>query len=202
MKAKDVKKLLNVTQQTLYNYIKKGILNPIKINDTHYEYNQDEVYNLLGIKAKLNDRINITYARVSLPKQKNDLDSQNQRLYNFCLNKGIKLDMQLTDVKSGMEFNNRKNFQKLISLVCQNKVKYVIIENKDRLVRFGFDLINEVCKQHHTEIIVMSNVDNKSYEQELTDDLISIIHYYSMKSDSNRRKLNKAKEALKENIDD
>ena len=95
-----------------------------------------------------------------------------------------------------------ENFQKLISLVCQNKVKYVIIENKDRLVRFGFDLINELFKQHHTEIIVMSNVDNKSYEQELTDDLISIIHYYSMKSDSNRRKLNKAKEALKENIDD
>lgn len=201
MKAKDVKKILNVTQQTLYNYIKKGILNPIKINDTHYEYNQEEVYNLLGVKTKINDRINISYARVSLPKQKNDLLSQNQRLYNFCLNQGINLNMQLSDIKSGMEFNNRKNFQKLISLVCQNKVRYVIVENKDRLVRFGFELIVELFKQHHTEIIVMSDVDNKSYEQELTDDLISIIHYYSMKSDPNRRKLNKAKQALLENID-
>ena len=85
------------------------------------------------------------------------------------------------------------------NLICENKVKTVIIENKDRLVRFGFDLVKEICKLHGTEIIVMSDYPNKTYEQELTDDLISIIHYYSMKSYANRIKLNKAENILKEN---
>ena len=179
------------------NYIAKGLLHPIKLSKTHYEYNDNEVYNLIG-KNKSNDRLTITYARVSLPKQKEDLDRQNERLYNFAINNGLNISKQLSDIKSGMEFSKRKNFIKLINLVCENKVKIVIIENKDRLVRFGFDLLKEMFKLHGTEIIVISDVPNKSYEQELTDDLISIIHYYSMKSYSNRRKFNKAENILKE----
>lgn len=198
MKSSKVKQLLNITQQTLSNYIAKGLLHPIKLSKTHYEYNDDEVYNLIG-KNKSNDRLIITYARVSLPKQKEDLDRQNERLYNFAINNGLNISKQLSDIKSGMEFSKRKNFIKLINLVCENKVKIVIIENKDRLVRFGFDLLKEMFKLHGTEIIVISDVPNKSYEQELTDDLISIIHYYSMKSYSNRRKFNKAENILKEN---
>ena len=73
-----------------------------------------------------------------------------------------------------------------------------IVENKDRLVRFGFDLVKELFRQHGTEIIVVSDADNKTYEQELTEDLISIIRYYSMKSYSNRRKMNKIKKILSE----
>ena len=197
MKSSKVKQLLNVTQQTLSNYIAKGILNPIKINKTHYEYDENEVYELIG-QNKTTDRLTITYARVSLPKQKNDLESQNKRLYDFATSNGFVISKQLSDIKSGMEFTKRKNFIKLLNLICENKVKTVIIENKDRLVRFGFDLVKEICKLHGTEIIVMSDYPNKSYEQELTDDLISIIHYYSMKSYSNRTKLNKAENILKE----
>ena len=83
-------------------------------------------------------------------------------------------------------------------MVVNGEVKQVIVENKDRLVRFGFDLLKEVFRCHGTDIIVISDIDNKSYEEELTDDLISIIHYYSMKSYSNRRKLNNAAMALKD----
>ena len=86
---------------------------------------------------------------------------------------------------------------KLLNIVCENRVKTVIVENKDRLVRFGFNLLKEVFRLHGTEIVVISDIPNKSYEQELTDDLISIIHYYSMKSYSNRRKLNNAEKILK-----
>ena len=77
--------------------------------------------------------------------------------------------------------------------------KYKVYENKDRLCRFGFELFETFCKQFNTNIIVVSNEDNKSYEKELNDDLISIIHYFSMKSYSNRRKLNKIKKELQEN---
>ena len=164
-----------------------------------YEYDDNEVYALINKEVK--DRVNVTYARVSLQKQKNDLERQNERLYNFAANRGIQLSEQLQDIKSGMNFNERKAFAKLIKMVTMHKIDKVIVENKDRLVRFGFDLVKEMFKLHGTEIIVMSDVNNKSYEQELTDDLISIIHYYSMKSYSNRKKLNNAKKALQDNTE-
>lgn len=73
MKSSKVKQILNVTQQTLSNYVAKGILHPVKLSRTHYEYDEDEVYALLG-KNKNNDRMVVTYARVSLPKQKDDTE--------------------------------------------------------------------------------------------------------------------------------
>ena len=97
-----------------------------------------------------------------------------------------------------MNFTNRKNFIKLIDDITNNKIETIIVENKDRLARFGFDLFEMLCKQYNVNIIVTSNVENKSYETELTEDLISIIHHFSMKSYSNRRKFNKLKQKLKE----
>lgn len=199
MKSNEVKKVLGITQKTINNYVKTGKLHPIVINSHHYEYDRDEVYSLI---KKRKERFNFTYARVSLPKQKNDLVTQNERLYDFALRNGIAIKEQLQDVKSGMAFSERKAFMKLLAMVTDNTVDTVVIENKDRLTRFGFEMINEVFKQHGTKIIVISEMENKSYEQELTDDLISIIHYYSMKSYSNRRKLHNAIKALKNNEDE
>ena len=199
MKANEVRKILGVTQKTLNTYVKIGKLNPLKVNSHHYEYDRDEVYSLI---KKSKPRINVTYARVSLPKQKNDLVTQNDRLYDFALRNGYTIKEQLQDIKSGMSFSERKSFMKLIDMVVNNSVEYVIVENRDRLVRFGFELLKEVFAKHGTTIIVMSETENRSYEQELTDDLISIIHYYSMKPYSNRRKLHNAEKALKNNTEE
>lgn len=197
MKSSKVKQILNVTQQTLSNYVAKGVLHPMKLSRTHYEYDEDEVYALLG-KNKNNDRVVVTYARVSLPKQKGDLEKQKERLYSYAISNGYTISEQFSDIKSGMEFEKRKDFMKMLDMVCENRIKTVIVENKDRIVRFGFNLLKEVFRLHGTEIVVMSETPNKSYEQELTDDIISIIHYYSMKSYSNRRKFHNAEKVLKE----
>lgn len=194
MKAKEVLKILNITHRTLGTYVKNGKLNPIKINTNHYEYDAEEVYGILG---KNKERYNVAYSRVSLPKQKNDLKKQTQRLYDFALSKGYQLKEQIEDIKSGMSFEERKGFIKLLNKVTNYEVKNVIIENKDRLVRFGFELIKMLFEKYGTNIIVLSDEMNKSYEQELTDDLLSIIHYYSMKSYSHRRKLNNAAKVLR-----
>ena len=198
MKAREVRDILKVTQKTLNVYVKTGKLHPVVVNPNHYEYDRDEVYSLV---KKTRQRINVTYARVSLPKQKNDLKTQNDRLYDFVTRNGYTLGEQIEDVKSGMAFSERKGFMKLLGMVVDDKVDNVFVENRDRLARFGFQLLDEVFKAHGTKIVVMSEADNKSYEQELTDDLISIIHYYSMKSDSNRRRLHAAEKALKEKIE-
>lgn len=198
MKAKDVRNILGVTKKTLNNYVRLGKLHPVKINTHHYEYDEDEVYSMLG---RTKERYNVTYSRVSLPKQKNDLKTQTERIYNFAISNGYQIAEQLEDIKSGMSFAERKSFCKLLNKVTNFEVKYVIIENKDRLVRFGFELIEMFFKKFGTQIIVASDTENKTYEQELTDDLISIIHYYSMKSYSHRRKLHKIEEDLKNNAD-
>ena len=195
MKAKEALNILNITHRTLGTYVKKGLLNPTKINTNHHEYDPEEVFAILG---KNKERYNITYSRVSLPKQKNDLETQTKRLYEFSTSNGYQIKEQIEDIKSGMSFEDRKGFVKLLKKVMNYEVKNVIIEHKDRLVRFGFELIQMLFDKYGTNIIVISDDDtNKTYEQELTDDLLSIIHYYSMKSYSHRRKLNNAAKALK-----
>lgn len=196
MKSVEARNILGVTQKTLNTYIKTGKLHPVKINTNHYEYDRDEIYALL---KKDKQRVNVTYSRVSLPKQTNDLKTQTNRLYDFAIKNGYTLQYQFEDIKSGMEFKNRKQFNQLLDMVINNEINTVIIENKDRLVRFGFDLIETLFAKHGTNIVVVSETENKTYEQELTDDLISIIHYYSMRSYSNRRKLHNAETALKNN---
>jgi len=197
MKIKEVKKILKVTNRTINNYIKQGKIRYNKINDKHYDYNDEDIFSL--IKKKYPKRKVVTYSRVSLSKQKNDLISQNERLYNYAISNGYCLHKQYQDVKSGMNFLDRKEFNKLVEGVVNNEIETIIIENKDRLARFGFELFEIFCKQYNVNIIITSDVENKSYETELTEDLISIIHYFSVKSYSNRRKLNKIKQELKEN---
>lgn len=196
MKARDVKKFLNITQPTLSKYAKEGLVRYTKINDRHYQYNEDDVYKLVGLGKTKKKKINVSYSRISCSNQTNQLKDQTNRIYEYCISKGIDLDRQLEDVKSGMNFD-RKNFQNLIDMIIRGEVELVIVENKDRLVRFGFDLLESIFKYFGTKIFVINDkITNKSYEQELTEDLVSIIHYFSMKMYSNRRKLNKFKKEL------
>jgi len=199
MKAKEVKNILGITQNTINNYVKKGVLRYTEVNPFHYIYNDDDVNRLAGRVKENPYKYNVTYSRVSLSKQKNDLISQKQRLYDFSISSGFIIEKEISDIKSGMNFKDRNGLNDLIREVIASKVDTVIIENKDRLARFGFELLEKLFESFGTKIIVVSNADNMTYEQELTQDLISIIHYFSMKSYSNRRKLNKIKRELLEN---
>ena len=99
--------------------------------------------------------------------------------------------------------SERNDFQELIRRVISNEIAMVVIENKDRLVRFGYEILEQIFKYFGCTILVLNDVlENKTYEQELTDDLISIIHYFTMKSYSHRRKLNKIRKELENNEND
>ena len=196
MKAKEVRSILGITQQTLYNWTKEGKIKFHKISDHLNIYDDDSVYALIGNKQNKRNRKIISYSRVSTQNQKEQLKEQTQRIYDSCISRGIKLDEQLEDIKSGMS-EDRPNFQKLIRMVVKNEVELVVIENKDRLIRFGYSTIESIFKYFGTKILVLNyTIDNKTYEQELTEDLISIIHYFTMKSYSHRRKLNKLRKDL------
>ncbi len=200
MKSKEVLKLLSVTRQTLNNYIKSGLIRYVKVNRSHYIYNDEDVYKLIGIKKERKNKVNISYSRVSTMSQKGQLKEQTERIYESCISRGILLDTQLEDIKSGMN-GDREGLHEVLNLIIKGEVELLVIENKDRLVRFGYETLELIFKYFGTKILVLNDVlENKSYEQELTEDLISIIHYFTMKSYSHRRKLNKLrKEAEKLN---
>ena len=196
MKAKEVRSILGITQQTLYNWTKEGKIKFHKISDHLNIYDDNSVYALIGNKQNKRNRKIISYSRVSTQNQKEQLKEQTQRIYDSCISRGIKLDEQLEDIKSGMS-EDRPSFQKLIQMVVKNEVELVVIENKDRLIRFGYSTIESIFKYFGTKILVLNDtIENKTYEQELTEDLISIIHYFTMKSYSHRRKLNKLRKDL------
>ena len=198
MRAKEVRKILGITEQTLYNYTKAGKLK-YRVTGTGWnDYDEDSVYEFLGYKNIKKEKLNVSYSRVSTQSQKEQLKEQTRRIYESCIARNIKLSKQYEDIKSGMD-SNRKDFLELLSEVISGNIGYIVIENKDRLIRFGFDLLETIFKKFGTTIIVLNDeLDNKSYEQELTEDLISIIHYFTMKSYSNRRKLNKLRKLLED----
>lgn len=196
MKAKEVRSILGITQQTLYNWTKEGKIKFQKISDHLNIYDDDSVYALIGNKQNKKNRKIVSYSRVSTQNQKEQLKEQTQRIYDSCISRGIKLDKQIEDIKSGMS-EDRPGFQELIRMIVKNEVELVVIENKDRLIRFGYSTIESIFKYFGTNILVLDDtIENKTYEQELTEDLISIIHYFAMKSYSHRRKLNKLRKDL------
>lgn len=201
MKAKEVLKILGITRQTLYNYLKQGKVSiKAKYNKNFYEYDDDSVYALIGQKQIKNDRKIVSYSRVSTQNQKEQLKEQTIRIYDSCISRGLTLNKQYEEIKSGMS-GDRPKLQELIREVITGNIELVVIENKDRLVRFGFDILEQIFKYYNTKILVLNDsLENKTYEQELTDDLISIIHYFTMKSYSHRRKLNKIRKELEKSI--
>ena len=196
MKAKDVLKILNISRITLMKYLKLGYISAIKLPNGQYDYNDDTVYAFIGQKKEKKNKKIISYSRVSTQNQKSQLKEQTQRIYNSCVNKGIKLDEQIEDIKSGMS-SDRKGFNYVCQEIIKGNVELLVIENKDRLLRFGYEIFEDFFKYFGTKILVLNDtLENKTYEQELTDDLISIIHYFTMKSYSHRRKLNKLRKEL------
>lgn len=95
----------------------------------------------------------------------------------FCLNAGKAIDVKLEDIGSGLNYK-RKQFLHLMEMVERGEVQEIIVAHKDRLVRFGFEWFEKFCQDHGTTIVVM-NMDALSPEEEMTKDLLSIIHCFS-----------------------
>ena len=190
MKSKEALKILGVTRATLCKYVKEGTIKVTNVN------NNTDTIGLADIDIDKHNNKIISYSRVSTQNQKEQLKEQTQRIYESCISRGIKLDEQIEDIKSGMSFD-RKGFDELCQEVIRGNVEMIVIENKDRLMRFGYEMFEKFFKYFGTSILVLNDeISNKNYEQELTEDLISIIHYFTMKSYSHKHKLNKLRREL------
>jgi predicted site-specific integrase-resolvase len=186
MKTSEVMRVLRVSRPTVYNYRVQGKLTGKLATNGSWNYDEESVYKLLNDDVP---RKNYIYARVSTPKQKVDLDNQLNLLKQWCVSTGIQLHGQFADVASGISFEKRKDFFKLLDDVMDNKVSKVIITYKDRLSRVGFDLFHHLFKRFGTEIVVISEVGNPKLDsEEVFEEIVSLLHCYSMKLYSKRKR--------------
>ena len=142
-------------------------------------YTEDQYNDYMGI-SKIKNRKNIIYARVSTNNQKDDLNNQVNFLQQYCNANGVIIDDIITDIGSGLNYN-RKKWNKLLDSVIANEIDTIYIAYPDRFIRFGFDWFKHFCEKFNTKIIVVNN-EKLSPEQELTQDLINIIHVFSCRS--------------------
>lgn len=188
--SREIRDLMKISSQHLYELTKSGKIQTKKISEKKYLYLLPENF--------LPPRKSVIYARVSTSKQMKDLENQIDILKIFILTKGIILEQDsiYKDIASGMN-ENRAGLQKLLCDVKDGKIDTIFITRKDRLTRFGFGHIQYICSLYQTQIVTIDETEDKTFEEELTQDLISIIHHFSMKMYGKRRNtLKKCKEEL------
>lgn len=179
-------KEIGVSISTLRTWDKTGYLKPAKVLDNGYRYYSDEqIDKYLNVDSDIDDRKIVLYARVSTKKQMDDLDKQIENLKTYAYTKGYSFEL-ITDIGSGLNYK-KEGLKKLIRMICNKEIKKLVILYKDRLVRFGFELIEEVCRINDVEIEIIDNT-TVSKEQELTDDLIQIITVFANRLYGSRSK--------------
>ena len=190
-------KILGVSAQTLRNGDKKGKLHPHHTSSNGYRYYSHEQLNqVMNIKPNL-DRIVIGYCRVSSNKQKDDLERQieNMKLYLTAQGKPFEI---ISDIGSGIDYK-KKGLKELMKRISQNKVDKVVVFYKDRLLRFGFELVEYIASLYDCDIEIIDHTE-KTEQQEFVEDLVQIITVFSCKLQGKRA--NKARKLVKELIDD
>ena len=200
--ASELCEMFNVSPQCLLIWRKNGKLPYKKLSSKTIVYDKKLIDEMFNNEKSINEdkKLNIGYARVSTQKQKNNLIKQSQVLRDYANANGVILDKIYTEVASEMN-ENREELNKIIKLVLDKKIDKIFVTYKDRLIRFGFDYFKNIFELNGTEIIVLNNpIDEEEGEKEIIQDLISIIHHFSIKMYSNRRKqLNEFKKNLEKN---
>jgi predicted site-specific integrase-resolvase len=199
MKSSEALKLLQISRPTLTKYVKEKRIKVITLPNGRYDYDKDSIYEIVmhGVKRKT-----YIYARVSTAKQKQDLENQIELLKQFCFSNGYQINGIFSDIASGLSFEKRKDFFKLLDEIQEKRVERVVITYKDRLSRVGFDLFKYLFNRYNTELIVMSEVGSKKLDsQEIFEEIVSLLHCYSMKLYSSRKN-KKIRELIEDELND
>ena len=170
--SKQFREKYNISPQYLYALKKNG-----KVKTKPFLGSQVLI---LDPESSDSDRSVCIYARVSTPKQKTDLDNQIKFLRQYLVSKGLNPEYVYSDIASGMN-EDRKGLNEMMSNIISGKISKVVISHKDRLTRFGFGYLKTIFSRYNTEIEIVNLEDEKSFQDELSEDLIAIIHHFSMK---------------------
>lgn len=184
--------LLGVTIQTIRNWDKQGLLKPDDITKGgQRRYKLETLKNInKNIKFNTDNLKTIAYARVSSHDQKDDLIRQVQVLELYCAKAGFNYEV-MQDLGSGMNYY-KKGLTRLLNLILDGQVKRLVLTHKDRLLRFGAELVFAICEAKEVEVIIINKGDeNVKFEEELAKDVLEIITVFSARLYGSRSKKNK-----------
>ena len=196
LKVSQLAKKLNKTTMTIWNYMSQKKL---RFHQDFPRANRyflcHEVLEDLGIETPKENKIVIGYCRVSTQDQKQDLVYQRQLVEQYCSSKGYNHKI-IEDIGSGINYT-KKGLKELIKLISDNQISRIVIVHKDRLLRFGNEIIFELCKLKDIEVEIINQSENESKEEELVKDVLQVITVFSSRLYGQRS--HKNKQILEEN---
>ena len=188
-KPKEFAELIGVSVKTLQRWDNDNKLKAYRTPTNRRYYTYEQYLKYTG-KIDVNDKRKIViYTRVSTSNQKDDLKNQVEFLRQYANAKGVIVDEVIEDYGSGLNYN-RKKWNKLIDECMENKVKTIIISHKDRFIRFGYDWFERFLSKFEVSFIIVNN-ESLSPQEELVQDIISILHIFSCRIYGLRKYKNK-----------
>ena len=175
---REAAKILGVSQETLRRWEDAGKISVTRTPKGHRRYDLMMLRNF-GKYVPVDNNKTLAYARVSTQGQKDDLIRQVNLLETFCASKGWQYEV-IEDLGSGINFN-KKGLKNLINKILNREINRLVITNKDRLLRFGSELIFSICAANSVEVVIINKTEEKTFEEELVADVLEIITVFSAK---------------------
>jgi len=184
-------KILGVSEITLRRWDKEGRLTSIRTEGGHRRYDISKIAPETVHRYSFTDkRKTIAYARVSSQDQKADLERQRQVLELYCAKNGWSFEI-ISDLGSGMNYR-KKGLQKMLNAILEGNVRRLVLTHKDRLLRFGAELVFAICEAKGVEVVIINQGEEpQTFEEELAADVLEIITVFSARLYGARSKKNK-----------
>ena len=189
LSVQEASQALGISPQTLRRWEKSGKISPAyrtKENQRRYD---PSLLPLFAQSKEIIDCPTIGYARVSSHDQKEDLQRQAHMLEMYCSAKGWSFTI-IKDLGSGMNYH-KKGLKQLLDLILNKRVGRLVLTHKDRLLRFGSELIFSLCAVRNIEVVIINQGDEPSFEEELAKDVLGIITVFSARLYGSRSHKNK-----------
>jgi putative resolvase len=187
---KEAAEFLGVSTQTLRRWERDGKEIAVERTKGHQRrYDLSKLRPMAIGPQKISEGITLAYARVSSHDQKEDLQRQEKMLEMFCSSRGWSFEL-ISDLGSGMNYH-KKGLKKLLNYILQGNIGRLVLTHKDRLLRFGAELVFGLCEIRGIEIIIINKSDEPSFEEELSADVLEIITVFSARLYGSRSRKNK-----------
>lgn len=199
----DAAKMLGVSVSTLRRWEMEGKLIPTRTAAGHRRYDLSKLKPDL-FHADSSICRTIAYARVSSNDQKADLERQKQVLELYCARQGWTFEV-ISDLGSGMNYH-KKGLKRLLNDILAGKIGRLVIAHKDRLLRFGAELIFAICEAKNVEVVILNQGEDTTFEEDLAKDVLEIItvfsaRLYGSRSRKNQKLLDNVKRAVEQTVE-
>ena len=169
---------LGVTPKTLQRWDRCGTFSPLARSPTGLRlYSEAQISERIGLQSRPTPQRIIAYCRVSSAAQKPDLRNQRRILEEFCTARGLANVEFLEEIGGGLNFK-RRGLLDLTDAISRSEVRMLVLAHRDRLTRFGYEWFEHLAQKHGCELLVL-NQERLSPEQEMVQDMMTIVHCFS-----------------------